>query len=258
MIDVLGAIPARMGSSRFPGKPLKLIDGKPMLWHCWQRSLLSGALDEVVIATCDKEIKDAAENFGAKVIMTSDKHTRANDRVAEVASKMPCKIILNIQGDEPLLNPQLVKDVVVAAKARKPLTCISPISEIKDEQELNNPHTIKVAFDLNGKIVYFSRCPIPSDSVVKRQYPGYRQVPIIAFDSQFCQKLSKLPEGPFEIQEGTDLLRAVEHDLPVYIMKTEYETIGVDIPSDLDAVQKMITSDPIYAQYKDKHSLTFS
>ncbi len=255
MINVLGVIPARMGSSRFPGKPLKLIGGKPMLWHCWQRAKLSGVLDELVIAACDSEIKEAAESFGAKVVMTSSLHTRANDRVAEVASKIPCNIILNIQGDEPLLNPQLVRDVVVAAKERNPMTCLCPVVKIKTQEDLNSPNTVKVVFAPDGKIIYFSRCPIPSDAVVKRNVPVYQQVPIMVFDSLFCQKLSSLSEGPLEVQEGIDLIRALENDLSIYAMKTDFESIAVDVPRDLEVVEERIKSDPVYAQYRNNSCL---
>ena len=249
-ISVLGVIPARMGSSRFPGKPIKLIDGKPMIWHVWQRSLLSGVLDDLVVATCDKEIKEVAEGFGAKVIMTSDKHTRANDRVAEVASKVPCDIILNIQGDEPCLNPQLIRDVVKRIKKNRSIQCVNPVAELKTKEERETPHDIKVCFDLQGRVVYFSRCPVPSDSVVNRHYPCYRQVPILAFRSQFCQKLAALKPGPLELQEGTDLLRAVEHNLPIHVLKTEFQTKAVDIPSDIGAVEKCLKKDPIYPRYR--------
>lgn len=252
MIEVLGVIPARMGSSRFPGKPLELIDGKPMVWHVWQRALLSGVLDDLVIATCDREIKESAEAFGAKVIMTSNRHTRANDRIAEVASKMPCKIILNIQGDEPCLNPQLIRDVVRCIHKNPHIQCVNPVAVIETKEERETPHDIKVCFDLQGRVVYFSRCPVPSDSVVKREYPCYRQVPILAFRSAFCQKLARLKPGPLELQEGTDLLRAVEHNLPVHILKTKYQTKGVDIPGDIQEVEQRLEKDPIYQRYRFK------
>lgn len=251
-VGVLGVIPARMGSSRFPGKPIELIAGKPMIWHVWQRSLLSGVLDDLVVATCDKEIKGVAESFGAKVIMTSSKHTRANDRIAEVARKIPCKVILNIQGDEPILNPQLIRDVVKQIHKNSKIQCVNPVAEIETKEERETPHDIKVCFDLNGRVVYFSRCPVPSDSVVKREYPCYRQVPILAFRSAFCQKLAKLKPGPLELQEGTDLLRAVEHNLPIHVLKTRYQTKGVDIPGDIQEVEKRLAQDPIYQRYRFK------
>jgi 3-deoxy-manno-octulosonate cytidylyltransferase (CMP-KDO synthetase) len=147
-VSVLGVIPARITSSRFPGKPIKLIQGKPMIWHVWQRSLLSNVLDEIVIATCDVDIKEVAEGFGARVVMTSDKHTRSNDRVAEAAEKVPCDIVLNTQGDEPLLNPQLINDVVNVLKNNSDIQCVNPVSEIKTEEEMHSPHTVKVVRSL--------------------------------------------------------------------------------------------------------------
>ena len=252
MIDVLGVIPARMGSSRFPGKPVKLIKGKPMIWHVWQRSKLSGVLDDLVIATCDKEIKEVAESFGAKVIMTSSKHTRANDRVAEASRKVPCRVVLNIQGDEPVLNPQLIRDVVRMIKRRQDVQVVNPVAELKTRAERETPHDIKVCFDLKGRVVYFSREPVPSDSVVKRMFPCYRQVPILAFRSPFCRKLAKLKPGPLELQEGTDLNRAVEHGLPVHVLITQYQSKGVDIPSDVKAIERILEKDPIYRKYRNK------
>ena len=251
-VSVLGVIPARMASSRFPGKPLKHIKGKPMIWHVWQRSLLSDLLDDIVIATCDNEIKDAAESFGAKVVMTSDKHTRSNGRVAEVAQKISCAIILNIQGDEPLVNPQLINDIIREMKSNVDVQCVNPVSEIKTEEEMQSPHTVKVVSNLKGRVLYFSRYPIPSAIISKRKYPVYRQVPILGFRSEFCIKLSQLPEGPLELQENIDLLRAVEHDMPLHTMITEFQTIGVDTPEDLRNVERKIEDDSIYKKYSDR------
>lgn len=248
-IHVLGVIPARMASSRFPGKPLSLIHGKPMIWHVWKRSLLSDVLDQVVIATCDEEIKNAAEAFGAKVIMTSSKHSRANDRVAEAAEKIPCDIVLNIQGDEPLFNPQLINEVVNEFKKNEDIQCVNPVAEIKTEEELQSFHTVKVVNNIKGRVLYFSRYPIPSALINERKYPVYRQVPILGFKSDFCIKLAKLPEGPLELQESIDLLRAVEHDMPLDVFITEFQTIGVDTPEDLVNVKNEIKNDHIYKKY---------
>jgi len=248
-VSVVGVIPARMASSRFPGKPLKPIDGKPMIWHVWQRSLLSNALDKVVIATCDNEIKEAAEAFGATVLMTSNKHIRSNDRVAEVAEKISCDIVLNIQGDEPLLNPQLIKDVVNELKNNLDIQCVNPVSVIKARAEMQSPHTVKVVSNLKGRVLYFSRYPIPSDLVSERKCPVYRQVPILGFRSDFCIKLASLSQGSLELQESIDLLRAVEHDMPLHILVTEFQTIGVDIPTDLSDAEKVLENDEIYKKY---------
>jgi len=248
-ISVLGVIPARMASSRFPGKPLKPIHDKPMIWHVWQRCLLSNVLDEVVIATCDKEIKEASEAFGANVVMTSDKHTRSNDRVAEVAKEISCEIVLNIQGDEPLVDPQLINDVVNEFGKSSEIQCVNPVSEINTEEEMQSPHIVKVVSNLSGRVLYFSRYPIPSALINERKYPTYRQVPIIGFKSDFCIKLSRLPEGPLELQESIDLLRAVEHDMPLHTLITEFQTIGVDTPSDLRNVEQALENDSVYKEY---------
>jgi len=248
-VSVLGVIPARMASSRFPGKPIKLIRGKPMIWHVWQRSLLSDVLDEVVIATCDSEIREVAEAFGAKVVMTSDEHTRCNDRVAEVAEKIPCDIVLNIQGDEPLVNPQLIEDVVNEFRTNDAIQCVNPVSEMKNQGEIESPHTVKVVSDLQGRVLYFSRYPIPSALINERKYPTYRQVPILGFRREFCIKLSSLSEGPLESQESIDLLRAVEYGMPLHTLVTEFETIGVDTPADLENVEKALESDSVYKEY---------
>ena len=125
--DVIGVIPARMGSSRFPGKPIASILGYPMLFHVWQRAKLSGVLDRIIVATCDDEIREVSESFGAEVVMTSSSHERSNDRVAEVATKVECQTILNIQGDEPLVHPQLIRDVVNELDNNPTYQCINPI-----------------------------------------------------------------------------------------------------------------------------------
>ena len=241
-----------MAASRFLGKPLCLIMGKPMIWHVWQRSLLSKVLDKIVIATCDREIEERAVDFGAEVIMTSSEHKISNDRVAEVAEKISCDIILNIQGDEPLVNPQLINDVVLTMRKYPDIQCINPVSEIETEEEMESPHTVKVVNDLKGRVLYLSRYPIPSDLVNKREYPVYRQVPILGYRSDFCIKLQKMNRGPLECQEGIDLLRAIEHDMPLQIMKTQYQTIGVDTIDNLCEVEKVMESDHIYQRYRFK------
>jgi 3-deoxy-manno-octulosonate cytidylyltransferase (CMP-KDO synthetase) len=246
---VLGVIPARMGSSRYPGKPLEKILDKPMLWHVWKRSALSGVLDTLVIATCDDEIRRAGEAFGAQVVMTSDKHTRAGDRVAEAAERLPGDIILNIQGDEPLVHPELIRQVVAGFEGRPDVGCVNPIAPIEDEEDLTSPNTVKVVTDLAGRALYFSRYPIPSDLVGRRAGPVYRQVPILGFTRKFLFDIARLPEGPLEQQESVDLLRALEHGLPIHTVKTTYQTVGVDVPADVPRVERILRADPLYQEY---------
>lgn len=243
----LGVIPARMGSSRFPGKPLVKILGKPMIWHVWRRAALS-RLGEVVIATCDEEIRRAAEGFGARVVMTSPKHTRCNDRVAEAAKAFKHDIVLNIQGDEPLVRPELIDDILSTFRKRPKVGCINPIAEMDDPEEMESPNTVKVVYNLAGRVLYFSRYPIPSDRVAARRGSVWRQVPILGFRRGFFLKLTRLPESPLEIQEGVDMMRAVENDLPVDILKTTHNTIGVDVPADVARVEAVLAHDPIHAR----------
>ena len=245
---VLGVIPARMASSRFPRKPLALIKGKPMLWHVWKRSSLAGVCDNLVIATCDEEIRVAAEGFGAQVVMTSLSHTRSGDRVAEAASAVGGDIILNIQGDEPLVHPQLIRDVVAMFHGRDEVQCVNPIAPILDAEDLTSPNTVKVVADQAGRALYFSRYPIPSDWMLARAVPVYRQVPILGFRRDFLYELARLPETPLEQQESVDLLRALEHGLPIHVLKTEFQTVGVDVASDVARVEGLLEDDPIYRQ----------
>tara|TARA_B100000945_G_C20427674_1_gene621532 strand:+ start:8379 stop:9140 length:762 start_codon:yes stop_codon:yes gene_type:complete len=251
LTDVVGVIPARMGSSRFPGKPIALLLGQPMIFHVWQRSNLSGVLDRIVIATCDEEIRDVAEGFGAEVVMTSSSHERSNDRVAEVAQKLQCNNILNIQGDEPMVHPQLIKDVVSALDINPDYQCVNPISELTSDDEIQSPNTVKVVANLLDRVVYFSRYPIPSALVNERTFPVMRQVPILGFRSEFCIKLTELNPGPLELQEGIDLLRAIEHDLPVHVMRTDFQTFGVDTKDDKLIVEGYLKTDVITSKYMD-------
>jgi len=165
---VVGVIPARMASSRFPGKPIASILGRPMIYHVWQRARLSGVLDRIIVATCDDEIRQVAEEFGAEVMMTSSSHQRSNDRVAEVAGEIDCKFILNIQGDEPLVHPQLIVDVVRELHDNPSFQCVNPIAPLISEEERQSPNTVKVVCNLRRRVVYFSRCPIPSDLINPR------------------------------------------------------------------------------------------
>ena len=222
-----------------------------MVFHVWQRAKLSGVLDRIIVATCDDEIREVSESFGAEVVMTSSSHERSNDRVAEVATKVECQTILNIQGDEPLVHPQLIQDVVNELDNNPAYQCINPIAELTSEEEMQSPNTVKVVSNLKNRVVYFSRYPIPSALVNVRSYPVMRQVPILGFRSEFCIRLTELNPGPLELQEGIDLLRAIDHDLPVHVMETEFQTFGVDTEMDRLVVEERLKADNITRRYMD-------
>ena len=249
---VIGVIPARMASSRYPGKPLVPILGQPMIYHVWRRVLLSGACDKVVVATCDEEIVQAAQSFGAETIMTSANHLGANDRVAEVANLLECDAVVNIQGDEPLVHPQLVTDVVHVFRTRPDVQCVNPVARISTETELVSRNTVKAVQNMAGRIIYFSRAVIPSATKNDLAHPVMRQVPIIGLRADFAIRLAGLTPGPLELLEGIDLLRAIEHDLPIHALETEFQTFGVDTKQDHEVVETKLQSDPIYPLYADE------
>ncbi len=249
---IIGVVPARMASSRFPGKPLVHILGQPMIYHVWRRTMLSGACDRVLVATCDEEILQAAEGFGAEAMMTSANPRGANDRVAEVAERLDCDAVVNIQGDEPFVHPQLITDVVHVLRTRPDVQCVNPVAHILTEAERQSPNTVKAVQNLKGRIVYFSRAVIPSAVVKERSCPVMRQVPIIGFRADFAVRLATLPPGPMELQEGIDLLRAIEHDLPVHALETRFQTFGVDTEEDRLVIEERLQTDPVYHLYADE------
>lgn len=136
-------------------------------------------------------------------------------------------------------------------RSRPDVQCVNPVAELTDERELESPNTVKTVYSLSGRVLYFSRLPIPSDRVSRRTVPCMRQVPILGFRSEFAIALSRLPMGPNELQEGTDTMRAIEHDLPVHVLETKHQTVGVDVPDDVVIVEELLKNDPIYRLYKD-------
>lgn len=162
MEQIVVVIPVRMASSRFPGKPLALLHGSTMIEHVFRSAKLCAQLDEVYVATCDDEIRDAAEQFGAKVIMTSDAHKRATDRVAEAAQHFRAEIIVMIQGDEPMITPEMIETALEPVRSDPTTTCVNLVHRIDSERDFLDPDTIKVVADLKGNAMCFSRSPIPN------------------------------------------------------------------------------------------------
>lgn len=160
-MDVVAVIPARMASSRFPGKPLAPLQGLPMIEHVFRRVKLCSRLDDVYVATCDEEIRALAEGFGAKVIMTSAAHERATDRVAEATEHFAADIIVMVQGDEPMITPEMIQTALEPFRSDSSVSCVNLVHRITSQQEFIDPNTIKVVADLNGNALYFSRSPIP-------------------------------------------------------------------------------------------------
>jgi len=231
---VLGVIPARFASSRFPGKALTSIAGKPMLQHVYERASRARYLAKLVIATDDERIRDASRAFGANVQMTREDHASGTDRVAEVAASDNAQIIVNIQGDEPLIDPEAI-DVAVMSMASDPNLPMATLKKrIEDPSEIDNPNVVKVVTDHSGDAIYFSRCPIPY--VREGGAVHYKHIGLYVYRRDFLLGYSSLPVGPLEKAERLEQLRALENGFRIGVVETEYDSLGVDTPEDLERV----------------------
>lgn len=241
MITVV--IPARMASSRFPGKPLALILGLPMIEHVRRRALLAQGVDLVVVATCDVSIKVAVEAFGGQAVMTRDTHERCTDRVEEAMQRLPGEIVAMVQGDEPLLNPDAISQVVRPLLEDPDLDVVNLLSPLESRDDYGNPNIVKAACDRRGNVIYLTRAPIPHfrQSVT---VPVYRQTGIMAFRASFLSNFSALPETALEKAESVDMLRLLEHGIRIRGVVAGYVTVGVDRPSDTELVETLLRSDP--------------
>lgn len=247
-MKIIGVIPARMGSSRFPGKPLALIHGLPMIEHVYKRSAMSETLDGLYVATCDKEIADTVEQFGGQAIMTDVSHERCTDRVAEAVESMDVDIVVIIQGDEPLVHPDMIDEAI------KPIVegesaCINLMSEIDSDTDFIDPNEVKVVVDKESYALYFSREPIPSNKKGINRYTRYKQVCIMPFRKDFLLKFTKMEPTPLEIIESVDMLRILEHGYKVKMISTKRKTYSVDTPEDLAKVEHIMNEDPIIKKY---------
>jgi 3-deoxy-manno-octulosonate cytidylyltransferase (CMP-KDO synthetase) len=239
-----------MGSSRFPGKPLALIGGRPMIEHVYWRCLMCKALDEVYVATCDAEIATAVEAFGGRALMTSDTHQRASDRVAEVARQIDADIFVMVQGDEPMVVPEMI-DLALQPLLNDPgVVCTNLASPITSEREFEDRNTIKVVMAHNGDALYFSREPIPTrQQLIFGQLSAYKQVCIIPFRRDFLLRYTSLEPTPLEQAESIDMLRALEHGYAIRLVKSNHATHAVDTPADLARVEALLRHDPLTHQY---------
>jgi 3-deoxy-manno-octulosonate cytidylyltransferase (CMP-KDO synthetase) len=257
-LKIIGIIPARMGSSRFPGKPLAKIRGIPMVEHVLKRSLMSKNLSDVYVATCDLEIKEAVESFEGKVVMTKDTHERASDRVAEAMAKLEVErnekidIVVMIQGDEPMIFPEMIDDAIEPMLSDQSIMVTNLMAPLKTREEHEDPNEVKVVVDKDNFALYFSREPIPSSKKGAEEVPMYKQVCIIPFRRDFLIKFNELPQTPLEIIESVDMLRVLEHGYKVKMVLSEYETYSVDTLEDLKRVESVMTNDTLMQGYANQ------
>lgn len=233
-------IPARMGSSRFPGKPLTPILGRPMLQWVYEGTRAYSLLSDVVVATCDEEIAAAARSFGARVAMTSPRHERASDRVAEAARGFDADIVVMVQGDEPMVSPEMI-EAAVEPFNDPGIICTNLSSAIETRDDYLDPNTIKLVVGASGDALYFSRSPIPA-ATDQPFRPGlaYRQICVIGFRAAFLQEYTHLSPTPLEQEESIDMLRILEHGLRVRIVPIASDSYPVDTPADVQRVERLL------------------
>lgn len=237
---IIGLIPARWGSSRFPGKPLHPIAGKPLVQHVWERVSLCSRLDDIAIATDDKRIFDAALAFGAKAIMTSPDHPSGSDRLAEAVQTFPSAThVVNIQGDEPLIDPALIDRLAGALVADPALSMATVACPIGQEDDLNNPNIVKVALAGNGDALYFSRSVIPYARNA-RVTPALRHLGIYAYCRDFLENYVRWEPTPLEKTESLEQLRALENGARIRVILTDHVSVGVDTPEQAVQVEQIL------------------
>jgi 3-deoxy-manno-octulosonate cytidylyltransferase (CMP-KDO synthetase) len=237
---VVGVIPARYGSSRLPGKALVDLQGKPLLYHVYRRSSRARSLNRVLIATDDERIHETALAFGAESVMTGKGHRSGTDRIAEAIQDLAADIVVNIQGDEPLIDFLAIDQVVALLQedsAADMATLKAPISSIVD---LGNPNVVKVVTDEKGYALYFSREPIPYLRKKEDLSQHYRHVGLYAYRRDFLIQFTKWSPSQLEILEDLEQLRALEHGAKIKVGLTETHAFGVDTPEDLERIRKLV------------------
>jgi 3-deoxy-manno-octulosonate cytidylyltransferase (CMP-KDO synthetase) len=234
---ILGVIPARFGSTRFPGKVLALLSSKTVLQHVYERACQSRYLSDIIIATDDKRVYEAARSFGARVRMTRADHLSGTDRVAEVASAEGAAVVVNIQGDEPLIDPAAIDAAILPVVHDSDVVMATLKKKIEDPREIDDPNVVKVVANHAGDAIYFSRCAIP----YTREQDGawFKHIGLYVYRRDFLLGYSRLPVGPLERAERLEQLRALENGYPIRVIETDYESLGVDTPEDLERVSRL-------------------
>jgi 3-deoxy-manno-octulosonate cytidylyltransferase (CMP-KDO synthetase) len=254
-MNIVGIIPARLGSQRFPNKPMVDILGIPMIGHVYLRSKLSTKLGEVCVATCDEEIREYIESIGGRVVMTSDRHKRASERTAEAVQKLEVStgvsfdFVLMIQGDLPTITPTLVDEMISPIERDRQIRVVDLISEIHTKDDFENANNVKVVMDLNDFALYYSREPIPSRKKFDGQVPMWRQPGLILFAKETLLEFVRLQPTPLEVIESVDMNRLLEHGVTIQFHRTKDQLESIDVPEDRHRVIEKLKSDPFYPQY---------
>lgn len=242
-LHLVGILPARWGSSRFPGKPLHILAGKPLIQHVWDRCLGCSKLDEIFVATDDNRIRDVVLGFGGKVIMTSPEHPTGTDRLAEAVKSLPhATHIINIQGDEPLIDPALIDDLAAAMMADPELPMATAANIIDDEAAIADPNVVKVVLDASGHALYFSRSPIPYRRTTPAGLVVYRHKGLYGYRRDFLERFVTWPPSVLEQTESLEQLRALENGARIRVLITTDDSIGLDTPEQALLVESLLLS----------------
>lgn len=240
MRKIIAIIPARYSSSRFPGKPLAKIKNKPMIQWVYETVSKIDEIDKVYVATDDIRISECIESFNGNYIMTSDKHNSGSDRIAECAVKLGIHdddIILNIQGDEPMIKEEMIKELINAFDDEN-VYMATLKKETSDENEVNNTNVVKVITDINNNAIYFSRSTIPNNRESIDSVKYFKHIGIYGYKKSFLIKFTELKESNLELLEKLEQLRAIENGFKIRVLETQYQTIGVDLPEHIELVEK--------------------
>lgn len=257
-MNIIAIIPARMGSSRYPGKPLALIHNVPMVGHVAFRTAMSPVLSDVYVATCDKIIEDYCKSAGIKCVMTGDWHVRCSTRTAEALLKIEemtgrkADIVVMVQGDEPMVRPEMIDASIQPLLDDPKVNVVNLMAEMDTVEEFEDPNEVKVVVDRNSDALYFSREPIPSRKKGSDKVPMRKQVCIIPFRRDYLLKFNEMEECPLEIYESVDMLRILEYGEKVRMAPTKCRTWSVDTPEDLARVERLMTGDDLMSRYNAK------
>lgn len=240
-MNAIGVIPARYASVRFEGKILADILGKSMIQHVWENAKKAKSLDDLVVAADDERIVEAVERFGGRAVMTAKAHTSGTERIAEVVGEMDVKVVVNIQGDEPLVHPSMIDDVATTLLNAPQYNCATIMKRIEHEEEIADPNVVKVVVNKKGQALYFSRCAIP---FVREEEPGMRvhnkHIGLYGYTKDFLFIYKNLPPSKLEKLEKLEQLRILENGYSIRVIETKHETIGVDTREDLEKVKQWI------------------
>lgn len=240
--EVIGVIPARYSSTRFEAKVLADLCGKPVIQHVWERARQSLLIDDLIIACDDERIAQRCREFGAKVAMTAKGHACGSDRIAEVVNPLDVKVVLNIQGDEPLIHPTMIDLVASALINNSGVYMATLMTRIKDAVDVDDPHVVKVVVDKNNFALYFSRAPIPfrAHGCEIKEPAYYKHIGLYGYTKDFLFTFKKMALSTLEKTEKLEQLRVLEEGYKIKVLETKYDTIGVDTAEDLEKVKALL------------------